>query len=88
MMAVAPAITGVDFDCGGGGAVVGLQGTGRAADLIAECLEIYEEGLSRTGSDGPDEEDVAVLLREQVPTARVCYACVRALYTKPRIRFT
>jgi hypothetical protein len=59
-----------------GGRDAGRQGTGRAADLIADCLEIYEEGLHRTGSDAPDEEDVAVLLRDQVHAART-HPCTR-----------
>ncbi len=49
---------------------LGAQGTGRAADLIAEALEIYEEELMRGGADDSDAPDVAVMQRNQAPPRR------------------
>ena len=42
-----------------------LQGTGRAADLIADALEIYEEELLRAGEEDSDAPDLAVIQRDQ-----------------------
>ena len=49
--------------------LVGRQGTGRAADLIADALEIYEEELMRGGSEDSDAPDIAVMQRNQARTA-------------------
>ena len=55
------------------------QGTGRAADLIAECLDIYEEGLRRSGADGADDDDdVAVTLRDQATAPPLAIGTSRA----------
>ncbi len=45
-----------------------MQGTGRAADLIAEALEIYEEELMRGGAEDSDAPDVAVMEKNKVPS--------------------
>jgi plastocyanin len=41
------------------------QGTGRAADLIAEAVEMYEESMCHEGHEEEGEE-LVVLQREQV----------------------
>jgi hypothetical protein len=54
-----------------------MQGTGRAADLIAEALDIYEKELYRKGGEDSDAPDVAVMHRDQVGRESTRPSCFR-----------